>query len=566
MTKQHIRIGDVANDRTGDPLREAFRKVNENFDELYANITDRLVNGEAEVVLDEIGTLTVPGTIALPNGIITSNDNTDPGMVLGSSDNSVFVRTLDGVNTNTWKFGTDGVLTLPGGTILDSYLVKPVTDSTYVIRTRMTGVGNKDWQFGIDGKLTLPDGGVINNFDGSAYGAGISISDFGEGFSLTAANKVVTNKLYSTNLTQPTQHYRLELDTNGVVHLPDQSVINGATLKSVAGNYAGITAGPVGKDEDSWVWVDSTGAFIATNYSTSAKQWSFDNTGVLTLPEGGDIRNINGTSVLGGTGGASILNDLTDVQTTIPLSDGQFLRYNGNNSTWENWTVSFVTGTPWTNEGYITLETDGTLTLPGAVVNSTVAKTGAANFGQSQVLTVTTTPSNDPSNWSNAGPYPDPAIISISGTNVTCSIYIGENGDLTLTVTDSTYGTVSVGNTGILDGTFTNQWGSVTFTEVTVTVATVSAPVVATAIDLTKSINKLTDGEYTLANGVEGQIMYLVRQNGSTAANISVQVAAGRQDGTVYSDQSYQPFLAFTDIATVIFTDNAWQTTGQPAI
>jgi len=34
MTIQNINIGQIANDGTGDDLREAFRKVNENFDEL----------------------------------------------------------------------------------------------------------------------------------------------------------------------------------------------------------------------------------------------------------------------------------------------------------------------------------------------------------------------------------------------------------------------------------------------------------------------------------------------------------------------------------------------------
>ena len=36
MSKQTIFLGQTANDRTGDPLRVAFEKVNENFDELYA--------------------------------------------------------------------------------------------------------------------------------------------------------------------------------------------------------------------------------------------------------------------------------------------------------------------------------------------------------------------------------------------------------------------------------------------------------------------------------------------------------------------------------------------------
>ena len=194
MAKLHINLGDAPNDRTGDPLRTAFEKVNANFDELYARTGDDLQ-----------------------------------------------IPALAGNNGK--------VLTVSEGVL--------------------------SWQLVSSDSVS-------------------SIGDFGEGFSLNGANKIVTNKLYSTNLTQPTQHYRLELDTNGVVHLPDQSIINGATLKSVAGNYAGITAGPVGKDEDSWLWVDNNGAWVGTDYSTTAYTWHFDNTGKLTLPGTGTIKNLAG--------------------------------------------------------------------------------------------------------------------------------------------------------------------------------------------------------------------------------------------------------------------------------
>lgn len=39
MAQQTIGIGTVANDGTGDPLRTAFDKANDNFDELYAALT-----------------------------------------------------------------------------------------------------------------------------------------------------------------------------------------------------------------------------------------------------------------------------------------------------------------------------------------------------------------------------------------------------------------------------------------------------------------------------------------------------------------------------------------------
>ena len=188
--------------------------------------------------------------------------------------------------------------------------------------------GSYTVQVDVDGDLVLPVGSVIKDSAGNPVGGGgISISDFGEGFGLDNDDKIVTNKLYSTNLTNSAQHYRLELDTNGVVHLPDQSIINGATLKSVPGNFAGITAGPVGHDEDSWVWVDSEGAWIATDYSGNANTWKFKNDGDLELPKnkhitlpvstdedryGGDIsisgqRGYGGWSTTGGAGwGSSI--------------------------------------------------------------------------------------------------------------------------------------------------------------------------------------------------------------------------------------------------------------------
>jgi X-X-X-Leu-X-X-Gly heptad repeat protein len=93
-------------------------------------------------------------------------------------------------------------------------------------------------------------------------------------------------------------------------------------------------------------------------------------------------------------------------------------------------------------------------------------------------------------------------------------------------------------------------------------VGAVSEIVVATAIDLTKSVNKLTDGAYTLANGTEGQIMYLVRQTGSDGASITVRVASARVDGAEYSDHIHTPFGGGGDsLTTMIFTDGAWQST-----
>lgn len=48
MAKQTVNIGTTANDGTGDPLRTAFTKLNQNFDEVYGNnfVTQEMLNDD----------------------------------------------------------------------------------------------------------------------------------------------------------------------------------------------------------------------------------------------------------------------------------------------------------------------------------------------------------------------------------------------------------------------------------------------------------------------------------------------------------------------------------------
>jgi hypothetical protein len=234
MAKQNINIGSQANDRSGDPLRTAFDKINQNFTELYTR----------------------------------TNDDIQIPLQTGNADK--YLKT-DGT-TLSWS-------TVAGGA------------------------------------------------------GGVSVSDFGEGFTDSLdAGKITTSKLYNENPNQGLNNlYVLEVTNGGVVILPDQSIINGATLKTIAGNYAGITAGPAspaGKDEDSWVWVDNNGATIATNYSTNAREWTFNNDGDLTLPAGGTINNTDGIILVTNRGTLAIGTNME-----VPGIAGHFhIAFDGSNS------------------------------------------------------------------------------------------------------------------------------------------------------------------------------------------------------------------------------------------
>jgi hypothetical protein len=89
MAKQIINIGQTANDKSGDPLRTAFSKVNSNFDELYALVTSELP-GLEELAQDYTAGMFVNGT---HSGIsINYND---------SSNTLNLNVTIDGGNAST---------------------------------------------------------------------------------------------------------------------------------------------------------------------------------------------------------------------------------------------------------------------------------------------------------------------------------------------------------------------------------------------------------------------------------------------------------------------------------
>lgn len=92
-------------------------------------------------------------------------------------------------------------------------------------------------------------------------------------------------------------------------------------------------------------------------------------------------------------------------------------------------------------------------------------------------------------------------------------------------------------------------------------------PAYPTAIDLTKTVNKLGDNTgsyYTLADGVEGQIMYLVKQHtvtDFTYSSIHVTVANAYYGINQLTSQNLY-FGSGQDLITLLFTDGAWQQSG----
>ena len=83
----------------------------------------------------------------------------------------------------------------------------------------------------------------------------------------------------------------------------------------------------------------------------------------------------------------------------------------------------------------------------------------------------------------------------------------------------------------------------------------------AVALDLTKSVNKLAAGYYSLADGVEGQILRVVKQTGNLNTDITRIYVTNkcRIAGVEYTNNYIEPFGNGQNVITFIYTDNAWQ-------
>lgn len=382
MARQNINTGAAANDRTGDPLRTAFTKVNANFTELYANVatissnisepvdyadilnaptdisdlTDTtdllspppptsLVNGDNEVTLDSLGTLSVPYqstnnafqlTLSASNYVSTTQKPTLPLVGAPWVFNASFSYESDGQfvlnvtnvtlpSATNPGYSTGDVFTFNStvhnieGYILSVTLDDVLQNTTWtadliisspapVYPSTIDSLGiikltaaNNDLILGTDGSLTLPSGSPI------LFGNGNARIQSGMGFHINSEEGISIEAVNADNPLSPiTKSWFFGVD--GILSLPTDSPIlfgNGnARIQSDDGFHVSSEDG---------VLIEAVDATDTLNPIT--KSWSFDTNGILQLPSGGDIVDSSGTSVLGG--GTVLANTYTRVTTPV---------------------------------------------------------------------------------------------------------------------------------------------------------------------------------------------------------------------------------------------------------
>ena len=250
MTQKSINIGSSPNKGDGDPLRTAFGKINDNFDELYAADTATKYHLGDDVQFVDIDA---------DSGMVVIQSGFDTGM-------PVYIK---GANCADEGVGGNVIIEAGGAPLPNN----GTTGNIELAAQQVTIESNNNmWTFRDDGVLELPEGGDIVDSNGdTVLGTGSWTFD-----TVTATT-----------------------DGNIIVK---------------AGGGEAAWASLLSNNGANSFWVDNVGAHVTSNFvegEVTENYWTFGTDGVLTLPAGGDIDIPNGRANVTGTantvgGGATV--------------------------------------------------------------------------------------------------------------------------------------------------------------------------------------------------------------------------------------------------------------------
>ena len=304
------------------------------------------------------GILTVPGNVAGNSGALDLNYDGSV-MLSGIPGVGAVIQTTsnDSSNTFNWAFGTEGYTTFPGGGFIGL---------EFGGTTIGAGMGDdfniftgSYYKFGADGKLTLPNGTTINDKQGNLT-KGPAVNSFG--------SNSYTGTFTTLDFT--------DLNLNWVVNGP--GVVNGqiqsydAVGKTIILNRN--SGGPQFQDGQNYTFTGPL-VSIGTDITVNSNSWTFGTDGKLTLPDGSKVSDGFISGAPGSAGGIS--NGGTGYQQFFVQGDGAYVQTSvGNAGTVFN-TWQFGT------DGKITLPKGSTI---GETTTTTVIAPPGAAAGQSLVI------------------------------------------------------------------------------------------------------------------------------------------------------------------------------------
>jgi hypothetical protein len=195
VAKQTIGIGTSANDGTGDPLRDAFDKVNDNFNEVYSAFTFASNNATAAnnilIGNSTVNSVSNSTTVSISNS--TSEVTTTSGSILvgNSTVNSIANSSTIVVSNSTSSIAVSEGTIAVGNSTVNTTANSSLVNATSVTVNSNTGLTLGTSDTSANGFTYLPNGLIIQ------YGSVDANTTVGD---ITFANVFPTG-LYSLTVT-----------------------------------------------------------------------------------------------------------------------------------------------------------------------------------------------------------------------------------------------------------------------------------------------------------------------------------------------------------------------------
>ena len=530
MTRQNINIGSTANDGTGDPLRTAFDKINDNFVELYGTDNDiTTLDANLDVNNFSITTGVTNGNITVtPNG--TGNINLGALKFNGtsiSSDDSTIVNINEALRV-------EGVLTATGAL---------TSNTSLTLATGATVTGIDNGALGSSASLLATQGAIKTYID--AQNTSQALTFVGDDSTGTAVNSGETFQIAGgTGLTSVVSGDTLTLNIDSsVATLTGSQILTDKTLTApvMTGNVAIdniiINDSEISTSSNAVLTLNPGGSGTIALSANTAVTGTLSSSALLTVSAGGaditgtlitdDVTTVGNVTISGSLGLGSLnIGDLnitaegaitTDTNgdvDVIPSGTGAINLTGPTNVTG----VATVTGQ---------LNTDN-LRLDGNTISSTSGGiTLAALAGQ-----------NIQANSKIIASEADIALIQATTVRTDALQNDTSDGDLTI----STQGT----------GKVKIDAGLIYSTE---TVSGDGAGTDAISLETAVSFLNTTGGtsSLTLATGTAGQIKHIIMTVAGNAATLST--SNGNLDASVSTSIVFD---AVGENATLIYNGSKW--------
>lgn len=402
MSKQTINIGTKADDGTGDTLRNAFTKTNQNFTEVFTlaqnayNVANTGTNTGANT-----GNVTFSDQIVIGTGI----SNLVSGLYLAPSSSSANALQYLRVRGDTMYEPTHIHFDTGNNQYFNQFIgddnkyVLLSNTGSIVINTDDYAGNTAQWTFAANSDLYLPTSGglVFDRADTTIrVGMGFHIAS-GEGISLDAIDQNAILTLTGAGNGNVNQTYNRT--TNTLYTGNDNSSV---TVENIGGTWYVLIAGDskyTSNDLLGWALSTGPGPVPVGVLSNGYKSWGFNPDGILTLPAGGAITNSDGFTLNAGGHGTITIgkfietpgvdehfhiafpasNDQAPYQDLYLGDDFNFVKVRGNHNAIDHGVDIGANNRYGGSQQIWNFGTDGALTFPDSTVQTTAATPGFKN-------------------------------------------------------------------------------------------------------------------------------------------------------------------------------------------